>query len=92
MPLTPKKSLVENDPLAKRLCEILDSSDVQIGGQAALLQSLMELPETTDPVVAAAAYHRIVGARQFLNQLLSIAEKAKPMQKPAFSFNLDHTA
>jgi hypothetical protein len=44
---------------------------------------------TSDPVEAAAAYNRIMGARDFLYHLLSIAEPKKPLAAPP-SGNLNH--
>lgn len=92
MPLTPKKSFLAADAFVKAHQAVVDTPAFRVAAEAALLQMLVELPDTTDPTVSLACYHRLVGARQYLNQLLAIADKAKPLERPISPGNLDHNA
>lgn len=78
------------DGLVKRHLEVVDSLEFLTAAQAALLQCVMEMTDVTDPVMAAAGYHRIIGARQYLNQLLTIGNKTKPVEKPIPTGQLNH--
>ena len=90
MVLTPKQRFRENKPLVSRHQEVVVSESFRAAVEAAIVDQVMSMPLTYDPNEAAAAYNRIVGAREFLNHLLNIAEQAKPLP-PTPSLNLDHT-
>ena len=90
MTLTPKKDFLEKKVLADAHRDLVVSTKFREALNAALLDQIMAMPVTLDPVAAAAAYHSIMGAREFITHLLSIAEmpKSPPTTPPA---NLDHT-
>lgn len=91
--LTPKRRFIAAYPeFAKVIAEVTASNDFQTAAEAALLQLISELPATTDPVIAAACYHRVMGARQMLDQLLTVANPAALPKREASSSTLNQTA
>jgi hypothetical protein len=73
--LAPKRRFQSAYPeITKAIADVMVSGDFQQAAESALLELVAELPNTTDPLVAAGCYHRIMGARQYLEQLLSIAK------------------
>lgn len=89
---SPKQHFLVNSSAVKAHQETVDSAEFLVAAQASLLQLVVNLPDTTDPTIAAAAYHRIVGARQYLNQIISIADKTKPPEVVVPLGQLDHDA
>lgn len=91
--LAPKRRLISTHPeIVKVVAEVTASDFFQTASEVALLQLVTELPATTDPVIAAACYHRIMGARQMLDQLLTVANpSALPKREPS-STNLNQNA
>jgi hypothetical protein len=89
MNLTPKKAFLENKAFAAAHRDLVVSDQFRVALEASLIEQVMALPNTYDPGEAAAAYYRIVGARDFVQHLLNIAEQPKsaPTTPPA---NLDH--
>jgi PiT family inorganic phosphate transporter len=57
--------------------------------RTALIEQVLAAPATTDPVISAAHYQQILGARAFILQLLNIAEQTKAVPQP-LPTNLDH--
>jgi len=90
MNLTPKKDFLAKKPLADAHRELVVSTPFREALNAALLEQVLALPPTTDTEAAAAAYHSIMGARYFIQHLLSIAEMPKDISKPPLA-NLDHS-
>lgn len=90
MNLTPKKDFQGKKQFADAHRDLVVSTPFREALHAALLEQVLALPPTTDPDAAAAAYHSIMGARQFITHLLNIAEQSKtpPTTPPA---NLDHS-
>jgi hypothetical protein len=55
----------------------------------ALLQFVAAAPNPNNQEEAAAGYHRILGARDFIRTLFTLAD-ATPPSKPTTDFNLKH--
>ncbi len=89
MNLTPRQHFQQNSPAKKSHQELVMTDRFRDACHAALLEQVLALPMTYDQVEAAAAYNRIMGARDFLHHLLSIAEEEKPAPKQP-SANLNH--
>jgi len=81
MNLQPKKSFHENGVAVKQHLETVDSASFIEAAKVTILQIVMELPETPDPTTALAAYHRLIGARVYMNGLLNLAEKVEPPKR-----------
>lgn len=82
--MTPKQQLLADKTLADAFLTTVDSVGFTQASQLALLEVVAGMTDTTDPVIAAAAYHRIMGARKFLDLLHTIAIPGKPpAPKPA---------
>jgi hypothetical protein len=88
--LTPKKKFQENKQAAEKHRDLVLNPDFRNALEAALLEQILTLPNTFDPTEAAAAYYRIVGARDFITHLLSIAELPKALSGLP-PINLDHS-
>lgn len=90
MTLTPKKHFQEKKLFADAHRDLVVSTPFREALHAALLDQVMNLPTATDPEVSIASYQRIIGARDFINHLLNLAEmpKSLPTTPPA---NLDHS-
>ena len=90
MNLTPKKDFQEKKQFADAHRDLVVSTPFREALHAALVEQIMTMTSTIDPVAAAAAHHKIIGARDFIHHLLNIAEQPKsaPTTPPA---NLDHS-
>jgi len=96
MPTTAKARFLEDKPAASWMRGVVDNPNFQKGADAAMLQLSQKLAQPAQegmpPVDPIAQYSRLVGAQQYLAELMSIADQAKPrVQKPA-NDNLDHQA
>lgn len=89
MNLTPKKHFQEKKVMAEHHRELVVSDAFREALHASLIDQVMAMPMTYDPVEAQAAYNRIMGARDFIQHLLTIAEMPKDPPKPT-STNLNH--
>jgi hypothetical protein len=89
MVLTPKKDFQDKKQFAEAHRELVVSTQFREALQAALVDHVLSLPTIADSSAAAAAYHQIVGAREFITRLLNVAEtpKAPPTPLPT---NLNH--
>ena len=87
--LSPRQIVLKNTVLAEDQRSLVVGQTFDTVSKLSLLQLLDETPDTTDPVVAAAAYHRLMGARSYLRMLVTIAE---PVTQPPVSVtgNLNH--
>lgn len=90
MTLTPKKDFLDKKQFADIHRDIVVSSHFREALHAALLEQILAMPHGLSTEAAAAAHHEIMGARQFIDRLINIAEQPKtpPTKPPA---NLDHT-
>jgi hypothetical protein len=90
MNFAPKKHFIEKKQYAEQHRDLVVTHSFTEAVQAALLDQVMALPPTYSQDEAAAAYFRIIGARDFVHHLLNIAEHTKtlPDRLPA---NLDHS-
>lgn len=74
MDLTPRLRFQENKEFVSFHKELVVSERFRAAAEAALLQCILANPETDDPAVAAANWHRVEGARAFLKAILNVAE------------------
>ncbi len=74
MDLTPRLRFQENKEYVSFHKELVVSDRFRAAAEAALLQTVMALPETALPEEATANWHRIEGSRAFLRAILNIAE------------------
>jgi hypothetical protein len=90
MVLNPRAQFQEQVEYAKFHRELVVTDRFRDALHASLLEQVLGLPQTYDQVEAAAAYNRIMGARDYIQHLLNIAEQAKPVPD-RLPTNLDHT-
>lgn len=92
MPLSvsPKTRFLEHKEFVKTHLDVVVHSAFQAAADAAMLQLVAEMPDTTDPDMSAAGYHRILGARQYRRLLESVAEEPKPMSPRRDLHNLQN--
>lgn len=74
MDLQPRTRFQENKTYVSAHKELVVSDQFRAACEAALVQTIVGLPETNDATEATANWHRIEGARTFLKTLLNIAE------------------
>lgn len=89
MNLTPRQKFQEDKIATKFHLELVMQSRFRDACHAALLEQVLAMPMTYDTAEAAAAYNRIMGARDYIVHLLSIAEDKKPIPTPPTG-NLNH--
>jgi len=90
MNLTPKKDFQGKKQFADAHRDQVVSTPFREALHAALLDHVLSMPATSDPIVAAAAYQQIVGAREYITHLLNLAEMSKTPPTP-LPTNLDHS-
>lgn len=91
MNLDPQLRYRKRAEVASAHRDLVVSDRFLAAADAALLQTVMNLPDTTDPAEAAANWHRVAGAREFLRTFINLGEQPvvlPPKPKPG---NLDHT-
>lgn len=91
MNLTPKKDFLEKKEWARMHADLVVHPNFREAVNASLIDMVLALPDTTSPTDAAANYHKIQGAKEFINRLLNIAEMNKSLP-PSPTVNLDHKA
>jgi hypothetical protein len=79
MDLTPRLRFQENKEYTTFHKELVVSDRFRAAAEASLLQTILAQPETDDPVVSAANWHRLEGARAFLKTLLNVAESSRTL-------------
>lgn len=89
MNLTPKKDFQGKKQFAEAHRDLVVSTPFREALHAALLDHVLSMQSTTDPISAAAGYHQITGACQFVTRLLNVAEQPKSPPTP-LPTNLDH--
>jgi hypothetical protein len=90
--LTPKKRFQSQFPqVTGAIADIMASRDFHQAAETALLQIVMDAQPTIDPVIAAAAFQRIMGARAAIEQLLAIASPPTVPARQVPTGQLDHT-
>ncbi len=92
MNLDTKKRLLADKELVVAHRDLVVSENFLRAAEAALVDSIMNTDDTDDPVVAAGAFHRIMGAKQFLKALLNIAETPTAPPRVPLPLNLNHHA
>lgn len=86
-----KERLLAEKAIANQHLDTVSSEAFLRAAEAALLEMVMAAPSEVSEADAAANYHRIVGARDYLRALLSIAEPPQPL-KPKPQYGLDRNA
>jgi hypothetical protein len=89
MNLTPRQQFQENVKNAQSHRDLVMTDRFREACHASLLEQVLNMPNTNDPDEAAALYHQIVGARDYIFHLLNIAEARKPISE-THTGNLDH--
>lgn len=87
---SPKARLLRRKIEVKSIQEVADSATFEVMADTALLQYVHDLPDTLREDEATANYHRIIGARDFLAKLSTIAEKAQVVTQTVSTANLNH--
>lgn len=89
MNLTPKKDFLEKKQFAEAHRDLVVSTQFREALHAALIEYVISFNSVTDPEIAAANFHCIEGAKDFIQHLLNIAEQTKTPPTP-LPTNLDH--
>lgn len=89
MIITPKSRFCEDKKRAAAHNDLVVSNAFLSASEAALLTMIDDIAESTDPAVAIAGYHRIVGARKYMKALAGLAEVPKPVARNV-DYNLNH--
>jgi hypothetical protein len=71
---TPRQQFLKDERAATEHASLMASRPFRHAANVALLQVVDSVSDTTDPVDAAAAYHRIIGAREYLKKLLTLGD------------------
>lgn len=90
MDLQPRARFLENKEFASFHQELVVSTKFRAAAEAALLQTLFNTPPADSESEAAACWHRVEGAKQFLNTFMNLAENPK-LLPPKPNQNLDHS-
>lgn len=91
MNLTPRAKFQANVAQARAHLDLVTNDGFRNACEAALIEQILNMPNVDDQIEAAAAYHRIKGATDFLQRLLSIAETSPPPQnKPRQNLDFTH--
>lgn len=88
--LTPKRDFQEDTKAVGLLADLTDAKPFRDAAKAALLQMLESLDDADDPVKASAAFHRMMGARNFMRSLLTLADQPKQPDSSPVRDNLNH--
>lgn len=89
MNLSPRIRFIEAKDLSRRHLDVVASESFLRAAEAALLDLVMSMPDSTEPTVAIASFNRIIGAREYLKRLMNIGEPIMPGERPP-TFNLEH--
>jgi hypothetical protein len=88
MNLTPRAKFQANVNQSRAHQDLVVSEGFRSACESALLEQVLAMPDIADQVEAAASYHRIMGATEFLRRLMSIAESTPPPKdKPPTNLN-----
>jgi len=83
-----KERLLEQKNVAHQHLDVVSSESFLRAAEAALLEMVMNAPEGVAGVDALAEYHKIVGAKKYLQLLINIAEPPKPLpEKPNYGLD-----
>lgn len=89
MTLNPRSRFQEEKPRASKHRDLVVSSQYLTAADAALLTMVQEMTDSADPAVAIAGYHRIMGAKKFMETFTNLAETPKPAPARE-NYNLNH--
>ena len=85
---SPKARFLEQSVFAEQHRDLVDRSAFEIASDAAMLQMIHDTQDTSDPTAAAAAFHRIMGAKSYLSRLKTIGDTVEPVAPKATGSNL----
>lgn len=88
--LTPKRDFQEDTKAVGFLADLTVSTAFREAAKASLLQMLESTTDSDDPVKAAAAFHRMIGARDYMRVLMGLADRPKPPDSSPVRDNLNH--
>ena len=88
MPDKPKTRFLAHKNAVKSHQTVVESDSFAQAADAAMLQMVAKLPDTDVPVVAASGYYKVLGARDFLIELQTIADTPTPPHSRTRSDNL----
>ncbi len=90
MKFDPKSRFLDSRRFADSHRELVVSDSFRTASESALLHFVLEIPAASTDLIAAANWHRVEGAREFLKTLINLAEvhKAPPAPPPQ---NLNHS-
>lgn len=86
--LSPKERFLKS-PVSRTHADLVLSDSLIQAVATALLQMQVNQPVSADPTVAAASFHRMAGAREFVQTFLNLCEVEEPV-KPVPNQNLPH--
>lgn len=86
---SPKARFLQNDGETKRLLDLTVETPFLRACDFAMLHMLEQMDYSDDPVVSAACWHRVEGAKMFRKSLLELAEQPKPPTRTVQG-NLNH--
>lgn len=96
MPTTAKVRFLEDKPAASWMRDVVDNANFLAAADAAMLVLTQKLAEPAKkdmpPIDPIAQYSRLVGAQQYLAELLTIADEPKRHVSKPPEDNLDHQA
>ena len=87
---TPKVRFLEQKPYVAAHRDTVVSTPFLLAADAAMLQLVESLPDSTDPQVALAAFNRVIGARTYRRLLETIGDETPPAPPKRQSDNLNH--
>lgn len=88
MNLTPRAKFQARADYARAHRDLVVNEGFRDACEAAFIEQIMSMPSVVEPDEAAAAYNRILGAREYIHHLLNIAEMVTP-PKTVIKQNLD---
>jgi len=71
---SPRHQFLKDERVATEHASMMAGCGFRYATDVALLQVIHDLTNTVDPVEAAAAYHRVMGAREYLKKLLTLGD------------------
>lgn len=91
MLLQPQNRFLQQEDLSRQHRDNASQEPLLRAAEASLLQLVLELPKEPKNVEeAAACYHAILGARKYMDKVLTIADPVKKPPVKSVNDNLNH--
>lgn len=90
--LSPRARFLQNDKLTSTHYAIAHSAEFQAACDAAFQQYAYAAPMTTDAAVASSSAQRLIGAREFIGFLLTLADPLEKAPERTPVGQLNHNA